>query len=69
MKSDTQIRDDVIEELRWDPQITEPDANGVAVTDGAVTLTGGVATYAEKLASWTPTLGSLAQYLLMNRTG
>jgi hypothetical protein len=39
MKSDTQIRDDVIEELRWDPQITGPDAIGVAVTDGAVTLT------------------------------
>ena len=45
MKSDTQIRDDVIEELRWDPQITEPDAIGVAVTDGAVTLTGSVRTY------------------------
>src|SRR5580693_1016412 len=51
MKSDTEIRDDVIEELRWDPQITEPDAIGVAVTDGAVTLTGGVRTYAEKLAA------------------
>jgi hypothetical protein len=23
MKSDTQVRDDVIDELRWDPQITE----------------------------------------------
>jgi len=54
MKSDTQIRDDVIEELRWDPQITEPDAIGVAVTDGAVTLTGSVATYAEKLAATRP---------------
>lgn len=51
MKSDTQIRDDVIEELRWDPQMAEPDAIGVAVTDGAVTLTGSVATYAEKLAA------------------
>ena len=51
MKSDTEIRDDVIEELRWDPQITEPDAIGVAVTDGAVTLTGSVRTYAEKLAA------------------
>jgi hypothetical protein len=40
MKSDAQIRDDVIEELRWDPQITEPDAIGVAMTDGAVALTG-----------------------------
>jgi len=51
MKSDTQIRDDVIEELRWDPQITKPDAIGVAVTDGAVTPTGSVATCAEKLAA------------------
>ena len=39
MKSDTEIRDDVINELQWDPHITNPDAIGVAVTDGAVTLT------------------------------
>ena len=51
MKSDSEIRDDVINELRWDPQITEPDAIGVAVTDGAVTLTGHVSTYAERLAA------------------
>jgi osmotically-inducible protein OsmY len=51
MKTDAQIRDDVIEELRWDPQITEPDAIGVAVVDGAVTLTGHASTYAEKLAA------------------
>jgi osmotically-inducible protein OsmY len=51
MKSEAEIRDDVIDELRWDPQIPEPDAIGVAVTDGAVTLTGHVATYAQKLAA------------------
>ncbi|MGD0556019.1 MAG: BON domain-containing protein [Streptosporangiaceae bacterium] len=51
MKSDTEIRDDVIKELQWDPQITNPDAIGVAVTDGAVTLTGQVSTYAEMLAA------------------
>ena len=51
MKSDTEIRDDVINELRWDPQITDPDAIGVAVSDGAVTLTGHVATYTERLAA------------------
>ena len=51
MKTDAEIRDDVIEELRWDPQITDPDAIGVAVKDGAVTLTGSVPTYAEKLAA------------------
>ena len=51
MKSDTEIKDDVIDELRWDPQITEPDAIGVAVTDGAVTLTGSVPTYAQRLVA------------------
>jgi hypothetical protein len=33
-----------------DPQTTDPDAIGVAVTDGAVTLSGHVPTYVEKLA-------------------
>ena len=51
MKSDTEIRDDVIKELQWDPQITNPGAIGVAATDGAVTLTGQVTTYAERLAA------------------
>jgi osmotically-inducible protein OsmY len=51
MKNDAEIRDDVIEELRWDPQLTDPDAIGVAVADGAVTLTGKVPSYAEKLAA------------------
>jgi osmotically-inducible protein OsmY len=51
MKSDAEIKEDVISELRWDPQISEPDAIGVAVKDGAVTLTGNARTYAEKLAA------------------
>ena len=51
VKSDSEIREDVINELQWDPQITEPDAIGVAVTDGAVTLTGHVSTYAQRLAA------------------
>jgi len=51
MKPDAEIRDDVLNELRWDPQITDPEAIGVAVTDGAVTLTGHASTYAEKLAA------------------
>ena len=51
MKSDAEIRDDVINELHWNPQITEPEAIGVAVKDGAVTLTGHVPSYAEKLAA------------------
>jgi osmotically-inducible protein OsmY len=51
MKTDAEIREDVISELRWDPQISNPDAIGVAVKDGAVTLTGNTSTYAEKLAA------------------
>jgi osmotically-inducible protein OsmY len=51
MKTDSEIRDDVIDELRWDPQIADPDAIGVAIQDGAVTLTGRVPSYAEKLAA------------------
>jgi osmotically-inducible protein OsmY len=51
MKNDSEIREDVIRELRWDPQISDPNGMGVAVTDGAVTLTGHVPTYAEKLAA------------------
>ena len=51
MKSDSEIREDVINELKWDPQITEPEAIGVAVQDGAVTLTGHVSTYAQRLAA------------------
>src|SRR2546429_7716719 len=51
MKSDSQTREDVIRELRWDPQILDPEAIGVAVKDGAVTLTGHTSTYGEKLAA------------------
>jgi osmotically-inducible protein OsmY len=51
MKSDSEIRDDVIRELQWHAQISDPDAIGVAVEDGAVTLTGHTPTYAEKIAA------------------
>jgi osmotically-inducible protein OsmY len=51
MKTDAEIREDVILELQWDPQISDPEAIGVAVKDGAVTLTGHTSTYAEKLAA------------------
>jgi osmotically-inducible protein OsmY len=51
MKSDTEIRADVIRELQWDPQVTDPNAIGVAVQHGAVTLTGNVPSYAQKLAA------------------
>src|ERR1700721_2238735 len=51
MKTDSEIKDDVTVELQWDPEITDADAIGVAVQDGAVTLTGHVPSYAEKLAA------------------
>lgn len=51
MKSDSEVGEDVIRELQWDPQIPAPAAIGVAVVDGAVTLTGHVSTYGEKLAA------------------
>lgn len=51
MKSDVEIREDVIRELRWDPQVSDPAAIGVAAEEGAVTLTGHTPTYAEKLAA------------------
>jgi osmotically-inducible protein OsmY len=40
VKSNSQIREEVIQELQWNPEVTDPDAIGVAVKDGAVTLTG-----------------------------
>jgi osmotically-inducible protein OsmY len=51
MKSDTEIREDVIRELLWDPLVPDSHAIGVAVKDGTVTLTGRTPAYAEKLAA------------------
>jgi hypothetical protein len=42
---DTQIKRNVEEELRWDPNIDVNDIIGVAVKDGIVTLTGFVRRY------------------------
>jgi len=47
MKSDTEIKRDVEEELRFDPDIDATDI-GVAVKNGVVTLTGFVKSYTEK---------------------
>lgn len=51
MKTDSDIREDVIKELRWDPKVPSQETVGVAVEDGAVTLTGHASTYSEKLAA------------------
>lgn len=49
MKTDIAIQRDVIDELRWDPRVRSKEI-GVAEKDGVVTLTGPVASYAEKWA-------------------
>ena len=49
MKSDVQLKDDVNEELAWDPAINETNI-GVMVKDGVVTLAGQLETFAEKHA-------------------
>lgn len=50
MKTDTALRQDVIDELEWDPAL---DAAGIGISahDGAVTLSGHVRSYTEKLAA------------------
>ncbi|MDP3955416.1 MAG: BON domain-containing protein [bacterium] len=47
MKTDTQLQQDVIAELKWEPSVTAAQI-GVEVKDGIVTLAGHVNTYAEK---------------------
>ena len=48
MRSDSDIKRDVEEELRWDPDIDTTDI-AVAVKNGVVTLTGFVRSYSQKL--------------------
>lgn len=50
MLSDSQIRQDVIDELEWDPSLDSRNI-GVAVKDGVVTLTGTVDGYSAKLSA------------------
>ena len=47
MKTDSQLQQDVIAELKWEPSVTAPEI-GVEVKDGIVTLAGQVSSYAEK---------------------
>lgn len=49
MKNDSGLQKDVLEELLWDPLVPEARV-GVAVSNGVVTLTGHLDTYAEKVA-------------------
>jgi len=49
-KSDRQIQQDVLRELRWDSRVADTDV-GVEVDKGIVTLTGTVNSYAKRLAA------------------
>jgi osmotically-inducible protein OsmY len=50
MRSDSDIKHDVEEELKWEPNVDATDV-AVAVKNGVVTLTGFVRSYAHKLAA------------------
>jgi osmotically-inducible protein OsmY len=50
MRTDEDIRDDILAEIDWEPQIESTEV-GVTVKNGAVTLTGTVGSYSEKLAA------------------
>lgn len=50
MKSDTQLQKDVMDELRWDPSVSEKEI-AIAVKDGVVTLGGYVQSFAQKRAA------------------
>jgi osmotically-inducible protein OsmY len=50
MKSDTELHDDVLAELRWDQRLREKDI-ALAVRGGVVTLAGTVESYAQRYAS------------------
>jgi osmotically-inducible protein OsmY len=50
MKHDTEVYEGVLAELAWDPRVDQKEI-GVVSTDGIVTLTGFVSTYAEKTAA------------------
>jgi osmotically-inducible protein OsmY len=48
-KTDSQLQDDVLRELRWDTHIVETEV-GVEVNDGIVTLSGTVDSWPARLA-------------------
>lgn len=50
LKSDRELQQDVLAELRWEPSL-EAAHIGVAVTEGVVTLTGSVPSYLHKWAA------------------
>jgi osmotically-inducible protein OsmY len=49
-KQDSELKKDVVDELRWDTRVDETEV-GVQVHNGVVTLTGTVASWAKRLAA------------------
>jgi osmotically-inducible protein OsmY len=49
-KSDSQIQQDVLRELKWDPRVEETEV-GIEVDKAVVTLTGSVSSWAKKVAA------------------
>jgi len=50
MKTDSNLRHDIEEELEWDARVDARDI-GVAVKEGIVTLSGHASSYAERWAA------------------
>ncbi len=50
VRTDAEIKRDVIEELRWDPRINESEV-GIQVARGIVTITGAVSSYPKRIAA------------------
>jgi osmotically-inducible protein OsmY len=50
MKTDQQLRTEVVEQLQWEPSVHEAEI-ATAVKNGVVTLSGYVASFAEKHAA------------------
>ncbi len=72
-KTDAQLKNDVTEELRWEPTVTSSDIT-VAAHDGIVTLSGSVPYYAEKWAAERATqrvegVKAIAEELEVNLSG
>jgi len=73
MKTDIQLKNDVMEELRWEPSVTMSDIS-IATHDGVVTLSGSVPAYAEKAAAERATqrvegVKAIAEQLEVNPSG
>jgi osmotically-inducible protein OsmY len=73
MKTDDQLKKDVLLELRWDPTVSSTDVN-VTAKKGVITLSGTVPHYAEKWAAERATqrvcgVKAIAEELEVNVTG